>query len=698
MKNNKYIYALIFVGLLIGLAILPACANMGHPSGGPYDMTPPVFVGATPKMKATNVNVNEKKISLYFDENIKIEDPSKIIITPLQVEQPDIFANGKRIKITFIDSIKPKTTYGLFFNDAIVDNNEDNPLDDFYYCFSTGDSIDSMRISGVVLDAETLEPVDMLTIGAYPVDSIYDDSLEMKQPFILGSKTNKMGNFTIFALAKKKYKVSAINDIDQNFKLSKQGEGFAQYKEPIIPYLIDSTKIDTIRRDSISAKGDTIHIDSTVKKSFTYYFPKDIVLRYYMPEEKRCGLKESKLIDSTQIVLEFVENLDTIPHINLLGTKNINKDFYIPSIDANKVTYWIKDKNMVKDSIAFSIFHSKNDSLLNVYNAIDTITLFKPKNSKQDTIIQPLNIEIKQTEGLYKNTPKDSLFITLSQPVVNLDSSSVRFQKIVDSSAVDVPIKILKHKNNELRYDIISKLDFDCKYKISIDSAKIKSLYALTNKKTEKELKILSEKELASLSLSIKNIDSTAICQLLDNQGNVIESKKITAMSEKELAEKAELTLNKDSINKALSTLPIDSSLIKDSIKDSTKLDTIKKKNYNVIFENINPAKYYVRLFIDSNNDGKWTTGTYPKKEPEMMYYCNMVFDLKKGMTTQEAWDVTAIPLNEQKPLEIRKVKPEEKKKRVDKNIEYYKNLNSGGPVQSNSVNDMNMIDPRNLF
>lgn len=689
--DKKYIYALVFTFMVVGVSIITACANMGHPSGGPYDMTPPVFVGSNPKNKATNVDINQKKISLHFDENIKIEDPSKIIFTPLQTEQPEIFANGKKITITLLDSLMNNTTYGLFFDDAVVDNNEDNPLEDFYYSFSTGENIDSMRISGVVIDAETLEPVDMLTVGVHPSDSIKNDSIEMKKPFVFGSRTNKMGRFTIFALAKKNYRLSAINDTDQNFKLSPQGEGVALYGKHIMPYLTDSIRTDTIRRDSISPKGDTIRMDSLSKIPFTYYYPNDITLRYYLANDKRCGIKETKLTDSTQISIEFIENLDTIPQIKFIGYKTAKyNDYYIPSIDGNKVTYWIKDKNLIKDSISFSIFHSKNDSLLNVYSDTDTIKLFKQNRVSRDTVQPKLGIEIKQTEGLYKDTPKDSLYLLFSQPILTLDSSLFAFNKIVDSTLVSTPFKVLKHKNNELRYDIIAKLEFNSKYKLTIDSAKIKSIYSLTNNKIEKEINILQEKDLSSINLFIQNVDSNAVCQLLDNQGNVIETKRVLTVSDKEFPYN-EMLFNKDTLSKSvIDTTKINRSSISTNIGDSTKSDSVKLI-HNVVFENVNPSKYYIRLFIDSNNDGKWTTGTYPDKEPEMMYYCDKVFELKKGMTTQELWDVMAIPLKDQKPLEIRKVKPEEKKKRIDKNIEYYKNLNSGN---ISTTTDNNIYTP----
>lgn len=111
---------------------------------------PPRFVGSTPAPGA--LNNNRKKVTIEFDEFIKLEKPGeKIVISPPQVQQPEIKANGKKVVITLKDTLKPNTTYSIDFSDAIQDNNEGNPLPDFGFTFSTGSVIDSMVVSGTVL-------------------------------------------------------------------------------------------------------------------------------------------------------------------------------------------------------------------------------------------------------------------------------------------------------------------------------------------------------------------------------------------------------------------------------------------------------------------------------------------------------------------------------------------------------------------
>ena len=128
---------------------------MGNPDGGWFDETPPRVIGATPEDRGTNVT--SKKVRIFFDEFIKIDNPTeKVIVSPPQIEMPEIKATGKRIEVELKDTLKPNVTYTIDFSDAITDNNEGNPLGNYTYSFSTGSEIDTMEVSGYVLEAENL--------------------------------------------------------------------------------------------------------------------------------------------------------------------------------------------------------------------------------------------------------------------------------------------------------------------------------------------------------------------------------------------------------------------------------------------------------------------------------------------------------------------------------------------------------------
>ena len=109
---------------------MAACAKMGNPDGGWFDEEPPRVIGASPVDRG--VHVHDRKINIYFNEFIKIDNPTeKVVVSPPQLEMPEIVGKGKRIQVVLNDTLKENTTYTVDFSDAISDNNEGNPLGNY---------------------------------------------------------------------------------------------------------------------------------------------------------------------------------------------------------------------------------------------------------------------------------------------------------------------------------------------------------------------------------------------------------------------------------------------------------------------------------------------------------------------------------------------------------------------------------------
>ena len=244
----KQIIFLAIAGLLV-----VACASIGSPDGGPYDETPPLFLGSTPEPFA--LNVKDKRVVLEFDEFIKIEKAAeKVVISPPQLTQPEIKTSGKKIVVALDDSLKSNTTYSIDFSDAIVDYNEGNPLGNFAFLFSTGSQIDTLAVSGTVLDASNLEPIKGILVGLH---SDLSDSAFITKPFDRVSRTDADGRFTICGIAPGRYRAYALQDVNQNFKFDQKNEMIAFLDSLVVPYTeirmhqdttwIDSLTIDTIR-------------------------------------------------------------------------------------------------------------------------------------------------------------------------------------------------------------------------------------------------------------------------------------------------------------------------------------------------------------------------------------------------------------------------------------------------------------------
>lgn len=241
MGRNKF-----FIFCFFAFLLLNGCARMGSPDGGWYDETPPSVVSTDPAEGATNVT--KKKIYINFDEFIKIDNPTEnVVVSPPQIEAPEIKAQGKRIIVSLQDTLKPNITYTIDFSNAISDNNEGNPLGNYAYTFSTGDHIDTLQVSGYVLQAEDLEPVKGILVGLY--DDLADSAFKTK-PMLRVSKTDSRGHFIIKGVAPGKYHVFALQDADGNYTFSQKSEMLAFNHDIIEPTFKPDIRQDTTWTDS----------------------------------------------------------------------------------------------------------------------------------------------------------------------------------------------------------------------------------------------------------------------------------------------------------------------------------------------------------------------------------------------------------------------------------------------------------------
>ena len=313
--NRKFaIYPLlaVFFGLL-----LYSCANIGTPSGGQIDKTPPIFVRSSPKPNECNVSSN--KIELFFDEIVTLKDPStKIIVSPAQTEMPKMSANGKKVTVEIIDTLLPNTTYTIDFSNAIQDNNEGNPLENFAFAFSTGQTVDTMRVSGFVLDAHSLEPMQGVVVGLH---SNLADSAFKTTKLERVSLTNDRGQFTIRNVKPGRYRIFAIKDLDRDYKFGNPSEDIAFCDSIIVPSIGSREVSDTIY--NINNEIDTVKLLTKPD-----YRPNDILLNMFNENYKAQYLAKNSRIDSTRIELIFAAPSDTLPSLSITNIQPQPKDWY----------------------------------------------------------------------------------------------------------------------------------------------------------------------------------------------------------------------------------------------------------------------------------------------------------------------------------------------------------------------------------
>ena len=298
--NPLFLQRLPVLGIL-GV-LLYSCASIGRIEGGPIDETPPMFVNSRPM--PGQLNYDRDRISITFDEYIKLDQPNeKVVISPPQIQQPEIRTSGKRVIVNLNDTLKPNTTYTIDFGDAIQDNNEGNPLELFTFTFSTGDRLDTMAVSGTVLNASNLEPVKGMLVGLY---ANLADSAFTTTPFDRVGRTDSRGRFSIRGVAPGSYRIYALQDADQNVYFSQPMEQIAWNDSLVIPRYEFRMRQDTTWIDSLI-------IDTIVERQYTHFLPDDILLRCFKEVYFNQRLAKSERLTPQKFSLYFTAPADTLP-------------------------------------------------------------------------------------------------------------------------------------------------------------------------------------------------------------------------------------------------------------------------------------------------------------------------------------------------------------------------------------------------
>ena len=628
--------------LLILMIVVYSCASMGNPDGGPYDEEPPKFVRSTPKPFA--INSKEKKVTIEFDEFIKLEKAAeKVVVSPPQLEQPEIKASGRKVVVGLVDSLRPNTTYTIDFADAIVDNNEGNPLGNYAFTFSTGTTIDTMEVSGTVLSASDLEPVKNIQVGLH---SDLSDSAFMKKPFDRVSRTDSRGHFSIRGIAPGKYRIYALMDGNQNYLFDSKTEMIAFSDSIIIPAMEDAMRQDTIWKDSLT-------IDTIKSVGYTRFLPDDIILRAFKEENDRQYLTRSERDKENHFVLTFSARADTLP--TLKGLNFDERDaFIIEKTDRNdSICYWIKDSLIYQmDTLEIQMDYLATDTLDRLVPQTDTLFLANKLTRAEREKLEAKAAEEKEKERKKKEKkgekiePEPTKFLTLNvdapsafdldrnvylsfdEPVASIDTAAIHMEIKKDSLWEEIPFLFVSDSVLPRKYEILAEWEPEKEYQLSIDSMAFKGVYGLHTNKVKQTMKVKKLNEYGTILLNITGADSTAVVELLDGSGKVLRQQRITPQNTAD-------------------------------------------------FYYLNPGtKFYIRLFNDRNGNGVWDTGKYSEHlQPEEVYYFPKVWEMKANFDFEENWNINAVPVEKQKLDEIKKQKPEETKKIQDRNKERARKL-----------------------
>ena len=629
MRRLQYwLFAISFLLLAVG------CARMGSPDGGWYDDDPPRVIGCSPEDKATNVT--SKKITIYFDEFIKLADATQnVIVSPPQLEMPEIKTQGKKIIVQLMDTLKPNTTYTVDFSDAISDNNEGNPLGNYTYTFSTGEHIDTFEVAGYVLSADKLDPVQGISVG------LYDD--------LSDSAFRTQGHFVIKGVAPGEYRVYALQDADGDFKFTQSSEMIAFSHQTYTPSCAPDIRQDTIWRDSL-------HIDNILRVPYTHFYPDDVVMLAFQEVQTTRNLLKIERLEPNRFTMFFTYGDERLPVIKGLNFDSDSAFVIETSAKKDTITYWLRDTTLVnQDTLRMDLTYMMTDTLGMLVEQTDSaleVLAKTPYEKRQKQLKKEIEEWQKQQEKLKKaEEPYDSIYpikalepkynvqssmdptgtiiIEMPTPLASLDTAAIHLYSQIDTLWYRAPFEFSRKDSTLRYYEIRADWQPEREYSLEIDSAAFVDIYGLVSNEFRQGIKVKSLDEYSTLVMQLSGIkDSNIVVQLLDKSENVVQQVKAEA-------------------------------------------------DGSAAFFYINPAVYYVRAFIDRNGNNLWDTGKYDEDlQPEDVYYYSRSIECKAKWDSTLQWNLTERKRFQQKPGELTKQKNSKtKKKQMNRNIDRAKQL-----------------------
>ena len=459
MNRNSFLFYLLLALIII------SCAKRGRPTGGPKDEASPIVVSARPAIES--INFSEDEIRIYFDEFVKLKDLNQqLVISPPMKYQPIITPVGtpsKYINIKILDTLRQNTTYTFNFGQSIIDNTEGNILKNFKYVFSTGDYIDSLKVSGSIKDAFFDKPDTDVSILLYEYNETYTDSLIYNQkPFYVGNSLDTTV-WEITNIKDGKYKLIALKDASKDYQFTPKQDKIGFLEKEI-----------TIPEDSVG------HELNLFKEILSYK-----INRPSEQTKNRLWFGYEGKIDSTFVIRNLLEDVSS------LITYEKDKD---------TLNYWYKGAEL--DSLYLEISHK---------NFSDTISINR-RSKKVDSL--ELNTNAKGVLSL-----NDKLKLVSNVPIVAIDTTKII---LTDKDTLLVKYNLLFEKNKREAF-LDFKITPENKYRLELLPEAVTDFLENKNDSIQFNFRTKKPSDYGTIKITLQNAKSFPILMQLVKVNNTKE-------------------------------------------------------------------------------------------------------------------------------------------------------------------------------
>ena len=610
-RNRRNILKREWFGIMVVALCIYACANRGYPEGGPKDETPPQVVEEVPLSYTTNFKA--KRVNIYFDEFVQLNDiNNKFIFSPPVKKDPKVSLKGKYVQVAIPDSLRENTTYSLDFADAIVDNNESNPLGFYRYVFSTGERIDTLELGGTVVNAESYEPVMGVLVALYEKSG---DSIPLKELPDYIARTDSSGNFRLTNLREGHYRVMAIEDANRDKMYTPESEMFAWMDTTVFPVVEPATRVDTFHVIEKIVEADTILRDSIVRMDYLAYGPSNLYLRLFLEKLTQLYLVEDDRKEREQLNFIFSipgENGLEVTLWDTLATEPLPQDWYFKEHSAGNdtLTLWIKDSTVYKkDTLNVILSYMRSDSTGQWERYSDTARYTFRAKEKKEGKSKKKDEDAPKVEFLEikSNISGDldlgaRLYLEFSRPINKSTLDSIRVLEKVDTVYQLIPFQVVEDSLRVRRVFVDAAWKAGGEYQLQIDSATIYDIYGRFNDKLEKKFKVRTEEYYGKIMVNVRGVDCPTIVQLYKAENGKSENGKRTY---------------------------------------NVVQSKVVEQDGEVVFPLLPEGKYCVRAILDRNGNGVWDTGLYLKhRQPEEIVYLRGEIAVKQNFDVEQDFDI----------------------------------------------------------
>lgn len=335
----------------------------------------------------------------------------------------------------------------------------------------------------------------------------------------------------------------------------------------------------------------------------------------FKEQRQRLYLQRTLRTERHQVQMYFSAPPDSAPRIRpLLDSMELNYHVF-PSAKGDTISLWLLDSASIKqDSLFFEITYRRTDSVYNLEWFTDTVRAIwrAPRlSAKAQEALARKNRNRRLV--LKSNASKsfdvfDTIRLTSTTPLAQIKREAIHLVEKIDTTYRDVEFTLAPYDTLPMTLLMPAVLEPGKKYELQLDSGALTDVYGISHIHANYGLTMKTLEDYSTIRVKMTTYHPQARIQVLNSRDKVV----------REQAAETEGTL----------------------------------------FKYLKPDTYYIRMYLDLNGDGAWTTGDWStKRQPEPVYYFPERIQTKSNWDFEEEWDYTASPQTATKPQELMKPK-----------------------------------------